>query len=63
MNSPYIIAEIGINHGGDKELALELIRGAANSGSGQIFRMAVHGAKQSQRAHFDHVHGGGAVRC
>lgn len=36
MNSPYVIAEIGINHDGNTKLALELIRGAAISGSNAI---------------------------
>jgi sialic acid synthase SpsE len=36
MNSPYVIAEIGINHDGNKELALELIKGAAISGSNAV---------------------------
>ena len=36
MKKPYVIAEIGINHDGNKELALELIKGAAISGSNAV---------------------------
>jgi len=37
INSPlYVVAEIGFNHGGDKELAIRLIEGAAEAGANAV---------------------------